>query len=269
MSHRTLRSRIRSNAHKAVVLLAAASFWPPIFAASPSSPGPNVAEQYLLAAANQDRVARGLQPLRFDSVLAQAALYHAREMAAHEGISHQFPGEPELSTRGSNAGAHFSLITENVAEAPESTMIHDLWMHSKGHRANLLDPNVKVVGISVVVRDHQFYAVEDFANTVDSLSFNQQESTVAGLLTQSGLQIANNPRTVEDARRTCSMPTGYAGTRKPWFIMRYTADRLTELPSELQSRLSSGKYHQAVVGACTSTDSGPFTAYNIAVLLYP
>jgi hypothetical protein len=148
-------------------------------------------------------------------------------------------------------------------------MIHDLWMHSKGHRANLLDPNVKVVGISVVVRDHQFYAVEDFANTVDSLSFNQQESSVAGLLTQSGLQIANNPRTVEDARRTCSMPTGYAGTRKPWFIMRYTADRLTELPSELLSRLSSGKYHQAVVGACTSTDSGPFTAYNIAVLLYP
>jgi hypothetical protein len=190
-------------------------------------------------------------------------------MAAHEGISHQFPGEPELSTRGSNAGAHFSLITENVAEAPESTMIHDLWMHSKGHRANLLDPNVKVVGISVVVRDHQFYAVEDFANTVDSLSFNQQESTVAGLLTQSGLQIANNPRSVEDARRTCSMPTGYAGTRKPWFIMRYTADHLTELPSELQSRLSSGKYHQAVVGACTSTDSGPFTAYNVAVLLYP
>jgi hypothetical protein len=51
--------------------------------------------------------------------------------------------------------------------------------------------------------------------------------------------------------------------------MRYTADHLTELPSELQSRLSSGKYHQAVVGACTSTDSGPFTAYNVAVLLYP
>ena len=194
MSHRTtVRTRIRSNVHKAVVLLAAASFCPPIFAASPSAPAPNVAEQYLLAAANQDRVARGLQPLRFDPTLSQAALFHARQMAAHAEISHQFPGEPELSTRGASAGAHFSLITENVAEAPESTMIHDLWMHSKGHRANLLDPNVDVVGISVVVRDHQFYAVEDFANTVDTLSFNQQETTVASLLAQSGVQIANNP----------------------------------------------------------------------------
>jgi hypothetical protein len=51
--------------------------------------------------------------------------------------------------------------------------------------------------------------------------------------------------------------------------MRYTAGRLNELPSQLQSRLNSGKYHQAAVGACISTDSGPFTAYNIAVLLYP
>ena len=270
MSHRTAVHRwIRSNAHKAFVLFAAATFCPPIFAASPSVPGPNLAEQYLLAAANQDRAARGLQPLRFDPILAQAARFHARQMAAHEGISHQFPGEPELSSRGASVGAHFSLITENVAEAPESTMIHDLWMHSKGHRANLLDPNVEVVGISVVVRDHQFYAVEDFANTVDTLSFNQQETTVAGLLAHSGVQIANNPRTIEDARRTCSMPTGYAGARKPWFIMRYTADHLTELPTELQTRLSTGKYHQAVVGACTSTDSGSFTAYNIAVLLYP
>ncbi|RSL18811.1 uncharacterized protein YkwD [Edaphobacter aggregans] len=270
MSHlTTVHSWIRSNAHKAFVLFAAATFCPPIFAASPSAPGPNVAEQYLLAAANQDRAARGLQPLRFDPTLAQAALYHARQMAAHSEISHQFPGEPELSARGARTGAHFSLITENVAEAPESTMIHDLWMHSKGHRANLLDPNVDVVGISVVVRDHQFYAVEDFANTVDILSFNQQETTVSGLLARSGVQIANNPHIIEDARRTCSMPTGYAGTRKPWFIMRYTADHLTELPTQLQSRLNTGKYHQAVVGACTSTDSGPFTAYNIAVLLYP
>jgi hypothetical protein len=190
-------------------------------------------------------------------------------MAAHAGISHQFPGEPNLSVRGANAGAHFSLITENVAEAPDSTMIHDLWMHSKGHRENLLDPNVDSIGISVVVRNHQFFAVEDFAHTVKSLSFSEQEKTVATLLEESGVQIGVKGISVEDARRTCSMSTGYAGPRKPWFIMRYTAGHLTELPSQLQSRLNSGRYHEAAVGACTSTDSGPFTAYNIAVLLYP
>src|SRR5271163_1237558 len=62
----------------------------------PTAPGPDgsVAEQYLLAAANADRVSRGLRPLRRDPVLAQAALFHARIMAAHADISHEFPGEP-------------------------------------------------------------------------------------------------------------------------------------------------------------------------------
>jgi uncharacterized protein YkwD len=261
--------KLRRKTFGITLLLATAAIAFPTRATPEQGATPNVAEQYLLAAANQDRATRGLPPLHRDPVLAQAALYHARQMAAHANISHQFPGEPDLSVRGANAGARFSLITENVAEAPESTMIHDLWMHSKGHRENLLDPNVDSVGISVVVRNHQFFAVEDFASTVKSISFNEQEMTVASLVEQSGLQIGGKGITVEDARRTCSMSTGYAGNRRPWYIMRYTAGRLTELPSELQSRLNSGKYHEAVVGACVSTDSGPFTAYNIAVLLYP
>lgn len=242
---------------------------PALRAQSIFNTSPTVAEQFLLAAANQDRIARGLQPLHLDPTLSQSALAHAREMAAHREISHQFPGEPKLSDRGANAGAHFSLISENVAEAPVAAMIHDLWMHSEGHRKNLLDPDVDAVGISVIVRDDEYYAVEDFANLVQPLSFNAQESAVAGLLAKSGMQIGNGKVISEkDARQTCSMPTGYAGSRQPWYIMRYTAHSVAELPAQLQSRLNTGKYHQAVVGAC-SENSTPFTAYNIAVLLYP
>ncbi len=238
-----------------------------------TNPG-NVAEQLLLVAANQDRAARGLRQLHYDPLLAQAALYHANEMAERDAISHQFPGEPDLAERGAGAGAHFSVITENVAESSNSSVIHDLWMHSPGHRANLLDPTVEVVGIAVVVRNHQFYAVEDFANTVDSLSFNQQEETVASLLEKKGLQVGNGATgnrvsTTEDARRTCSMSTGYAGQYKPWLIMRFTSDRLNRLPEELESRILSGKYRRAVVGACADDDSGAFASYNVAVLLYP
>ena len=234
-----------------------------------STDTPLIAEQYLLAAANQERVSRGLSKLERDPVLAQAAQYHAREMAEHGGISHEFPGEPDLSVRGFNAGAHFSLISENVAEAPDSVLIHDMWMHSEGHRANLLDPNVNVVGISVIVHDEQLYAVEDFASTVETMTLNQQESTVANLLARSGLTIGNVGTSLDDARQTCVRPMGHPGSSKPWFIMRYTASSLGELPSELKTRLSSGKYHQAMVGACSATDVGPFSAYNIAVLLYP
>jgi uncharacterized protein YkwD len=231
-----------------------------------SSGNLTVAEQYLLAAANEDRVNQGLQPLRFDPVLAEASAVHAREMAAHAEISHQFDGEPALAARGANAGAHFSLITENVAEAPTSVIIHNLWMHSPGHRANLLDPNVDSIGIAIVTRDHQLYAVEDFASTVQTLSLNQQERTVASVIAQSGMRVAE---TTADARQTCTMSSGYAGSRQPWYIMRYTAGSLNQIPSQLKSKLASGKYHQAVVGACSVTRNSPFTAYNIAVLLYP
>jgi uncharacterized protein YkwD len=225
-----------------------------------------VAEQYLFAAANEARANQGLPPLRLDPVLRKASELHAREMANHDAISHQFNGEPELATRGANAGAHFSLIAENVGEAPSSPIIHDLWMHSPGHRANLLDPNVDSIGIAIVTRKNQLYAVEDFARTVQILTLNQQERTVAGVLTQSGMRVGE---TTEDARQTCTMSTGYAGSRQPWFIMRYTAASLNAIPSQLKSRLSSGKYHQAVVGACTTPGRSSFTSYNIAVLLYP
>src|SRR5580698_8031582 len=107
----------------------------------------SVSEQFLLDAANRDRASRGLKPLQRDPVLAEAALYHARIMAQHADISHGFPGEPDLAARAANAGVHFSLVTENVAEAPDPSEIHDMWMHSEHHRENLLDPYVNVIGI--------------------------------------------------------------------------------------------------------------------------
>lgn len=238
--------------------------------ATPRESIPTVAEQLLLAEANQDRAARNLPLLLRDPLLSQAALFHARQMAQHADISHGFPGEPDLSERGASAGVRFSLITENVAEAGESTAIHELWMHSEGHRANLLDPDVNVVGIAVVVDQDEVYAVEDFASTVQNLSLNEQEATVTNLLSGTGLTIANaSPELHSDARQTCSMEAGYSGRRQPWYIMRYTASRLDRLPAQLSSRLGSGRYREAVVAACTPPRSSTFSSYSIAVLLYP
>jgi uncharacterized protein YkwD len=270
---RTIGSRNRF-LHIALLLAGLAPI--PVYGAAASIPSPLPrpsvnAEQTLLTAANRERSARGIPQLRFDPVLAEAARFHAMRMAAHANISHQFSGEPDLSERGASAGVHFSLISENVAEAPNASMFHDLWMNSKGHRENLLDPQVNVIGIAIVVRNGQYYAVEDFASTVETLSFNRQEETVTELLSRTGLQVGPNrgTSTLAQARLACSMDSGFPGRQKPWFIMRYNADRLDRLPSQLESRIRSGKYRQAVVGACQDSSSGAFTAYNIAVLLYP
>jgi Cysteine-rich secretory protein family len=235
-----------------------------------STAGATVAEQYLLAAANQERAAQGLGPLHRDAGLARAAAHHAEVMAAHGTISHQFPGEAELTARGASAGVRFSVISENVGEAPSAVTLHDLWMHSEGHRRNLLDPSVDAAGISVVARGGQLYAVEDFAKTVRALSFDAQEASVAAMVAKTGVQTVDTDAGLTAvARKTCAMDTGYAGSRKPWFVMRFTAGSLTALPQELKTRIASGKYREAVVGACAGPSSGSFSAYSIAVLLYP
>lgn len=227
----------------------------------------SVAERYLLAAANAERAQRGIPPLRWDNTLYRAAQFHAQEMAARQTISHRFPGEAELADRGKNVGARFSRIAENVGEASSAVRIHDAWMHSPGHRENLLDPSVDSVAISVLSRKGQLYAVQDFERTVQSLSLDEQEAEVARLLetSTSSLDVSAGE---EEARRTCAMDSGYVG-RQPWFVMRYTAGDLSTLPGTLRQKLATGRYHQASVGACPTRSQQPFTSYSIAVLLYP
>ena len=188
-------------------------------------------------------------------------------MAARASISHQYPGEPDLSARGRAAGARFSLISENVAEAPTAVRIHDAWMNSPGHRANLLDAQVDSVAIRVLSRDGELYAVEDFVRSVLRLSLEQQEQRVGELL-QAAAPISVLP-TTDEARKTCSMDAGYAGEQRPLFVMRYTSGDLARLPDGLKDRLDGGRAHHAVVGACEAKGTQNFTAFHVAVLLYP
>ena len=231
---------------------------------------PTVAEQYLLSAANQERAARNLPLLHRDPQLARAAAQHAQAMAAHASISHQFPGEPALARRAAGTGVAFSLISENVAEAPSAVQIHEMWMNSEGHRANLLDHAIDAAGIRVIARNGELYAVEDFAKTVPSASIEEQEFAIRALIAQLGkIALANTADATSAARHTCSMASGYASASKPTFVMRFTSSSLTQLPDQLKTQLASGRYRQAAVGACTGSLTAPFTSYNIAVLLYP
>lgn len=227
----------------------------------------SVAEQYLFQAANAERAQRGLPALTWDGALYRAAVLHAQEMAARESISHQYAGEADLAARAENAGAHFSFVAENVAMAPDAVTIHTAWMNSPHHRDNLLDPRADHVGIAVLVRGREIYAVEDFDRGVAAMSFEAQEIAVANLLSRMGplnIQVAD-----QEARATCEMSTGYAGPRRPWFVMRFTTGELNALPQQLKARLATGRYREAAIGACALRDSQPFTSYNLAVLLYP
>lgn len=125
--------------------------------------------------ANQDRAEQGLPPLEWDAALARSAQAHAEIMSQEPALSHQYPDEPGLVDRARTAGVHFQIIAENIASGWSADQINNGWMHSPPHRKNLLDPRLDALGVAVVRRGGQLYAVEDFAETAQSLSVRQVE----------------------------------------------------------------------------------------------
>jgi len=121
------------------------------------------AERSLFDAVNQERKAHGLNALQTDEALANAARKHAQRMAEQRTISHQLQGEPNLLSRARAAGVHFSWLSENVDEGPNVRAIHQSFMKSALHRANILDKDMDSAGIGVVEHSGQLFAVEDFS----------------------------------------------------------------------------------------------------------
>lgn len=219
--------------------------------------------------ANQARAQAGAPPLVWDPALAAAARKHCERMVAEGPIAHRYGGEPDLSERASVAGAHFSLIEENIALGQYPAQVHEGWMNSPGHRRNLLNPEVDRVGIAVIASRGDLYAVADYSKGVAVLNRTQIEAKVSELVRMSGLGLRTDPR---DARAACELDRGLPSTltgKHPGFIMRWQSADLGRLPQELVNRMGTREYRLASVGACTPQgDQTQFTQYRVAVLLY-
>jgi uncharacterized protein YkwD len=222
-------------------------------------------EQILFDDANRERTQRRLSPLKWDAQLAAAARQHASLMAQQNTLAHQLPGEPEAPARARQAGAKFSALAENVADGPNIGEIHEGWMNSPPHRKNLLDPQLNSVGIAVVDRDGQFFAVQDFSRAVVSLSLDEQESRLRAQLKARGLAVSSESA---DARRACQQGPGHETASRPAYMLRYSSVDLDKLPDPMEKTLRSGRYHAAEVGACAPPQAGDFAEYQVAVLLY-
>ena len=247
---------------KTVALILAALLVLPALSAQDTPSGP---DKILFDSANRERKALGVGPLRWDEALAAAARRHAETMAQHNAISHQFPGEADFSRRASEAGAHFNAVAENVAVGQDAAEIHHAWMESPGHRRNLLDPTMNSLGVAVVRRDGNLFAVEDFDRALSALPLQEEEGRVGAQLRamQVGLLQDN-----ADARRACAMGSKYQPSGAPQFVFQYTTSNLDELPAQLQQNIRSGQYRTAAVGACPSQNEEGFTSYRMAVILF-
>src|SRR6476620_525232 len=102
----------------------------------------------VLELTNIERSKLGLSPLILNTQLLNAAENHSQNMALQDFFSHTGKDGSSLGSRISATGYQFSAAAENIAagsSTPEQVV--SSWMNSSGHRANILNPNLKEIGI--------------------------------------------------------------------------------------------------------------------------
>jgi hypothetical protein len=229
-------------------------------------------ERRLVDLTNEARTQAGLKPVVWDAKLAAAAHAHAVRMAAEAEISHRYADEADLPERAASAGAHFSVIAENIAQGTSPGQIHGAWMQSQVHHDNLMNANMDHIGVALVAARGALYAVADFTQSVASIAPAQIEQKVGAILQGRGLTLMADP---SGARQYCALEDGASGAGlglTARFLMRWQNTDIGKLPPELEKALRSGQFKQASVGSCATKGSGAagpvFSGYRVAVLLY-
>ena len=108
--------------------------------------------QVMLDLINEERCARGLAPLVLDDRLNAAAEKQSVDMAFNDFFDHISPTTGKgPGDRVSDEGYSWGTVGENIQggmRTPEDAF--QAWMNSDGHRANMLYPDFREMGIADV-----------------------------------------------------------------------------------------------------------------------
>jgi uncharacterized protein YkwD len=106
-------------------------------------------ESALLRVMNQVRASHGLRPLQLDPRLQRAARSHSSAMLRTQSFFHG-----AYARRIRRVGVRAPVIGENLAWSSGSLaraqVIVNLWLASPEHRANLLRPGYRTVGVGAL-----------------------------------------------------------------------------------------------------------------------
>lgn len=108
------------------------------------------AELEMLKLLNQERVKVGLKPLIADEALRDVGRQHSRDMFMRGYFAHETPEGLSPFDRMDAAGIAYDFAGENLALAPSTDLAHTGLMNSPGHKANILDPNFRKIGIGCI-----------------------------------------------------------------------------------------------------------------------
>ncbi|MER0446757.1 sigma-70 family RNA polymerase sigma factor [Streptomyces sp. Edi4] len=135
--------------------------------AAPSAAGTSTpaAVQQVLDMVNSERSKAGCSALTSNPQLYDAALKHSENMAAQNFFDHTDPSGAGPGERITAAGYQWSSYGENIARGQaDAAAVMDSWMHSAGHRANILNCGFKEIGIGVHYGSGGPWWTQDFAS---------------------------------------------------------------------------------------------------------
>jgi len=111
------------------------------------------AANYAFELLNADRARHGVRPLQWDAELARIARDHSADMRDHNFFAHVSPTSGLPADRLAAAQYRSTASAENLAHNGTIYEAQAGLLHSLGHRRNLLDPQMQVVGIGVAGKD--------------------------------------------------------------------------------------------------------------------
>jgi hypothetical protein len=119
---------------------------------------------------NAARESVGLRPYVVASDLTSVARQHSAEMSSKQSLYHN----PNLTTDVKN----WQAVGENVGEGPTVSDIHNAFMNSPEHKANILDHDFTQVGVGVSVDNNGIiWVTEDFRQPMKSTSTTTTHTT--------------------------------------------------------------------------------------------
>ena len=237
-------------------------------------------EQQLVELINQVRTAHGLNPLAMDERLTEAARKHTQLMVQHSALSHQFEGEASPQTRTTNEGLSSDAEGENVDLNRSIAGAHDALMQSPPHRANILDPDYNVIGVSVIRAGDNIWVTEDFARRLPQLSESQAESAVQNAIGRyeraRGLGAPVRQPLTQLRHMACDMALNddlnltpasrLSGVHQ---VFAWTAGDPAKLPKGIDSLLTTGLKGGYSLGACFAPSvSHPGGIYWLVMVAY-
>jgi uncharacterized protein YkwD len=181
--------------------------------------GPNLPEvqEQIVELTNELRRREGLEPLRVDSELNDAAEYFADYMARHDELSHTADGN-RPAERAELHGYEYCLILENVGmqHRPAGVRSRELarafvesWEDSPEHRRSMVDPDVLDLGVGIAQSQEtgRYYAVQKFGRHQDErVEFSIMNRTDATVQYTLGDRSFSLPPRITRTHRQCRPP---------------------------------------------------------------